>query len=150
MGRIMDPGLEQRIGKVVARVRHRSADDFTEASDLDAVRSTHDRVLAEVPAALARLTSAVDETNDAIAEAGLHLKVEPTEQPYTIEASFVVGLWPADEQQRGLIFNVNHEGRLIALLSSRHSRTRLKSAAMAEADRAFFLDALVSLLEAAV
>jgi hypothetical protein len=146
----MDPGLELRIGKIVARVRDRRAHDLSDASSLDAVRAAHDSVLAEVPAALARLTSAVDETNDALGEAGLHLKVEPTEEPFTIEASFVISLWPADEQQRGLIFNVNHEGRLIALLSSRQSRTRLKSAVIGEADRAFFLDALVSLLEAAV
>ena len=146
----MDASLRLRIAKVVEHAQGRLADDPPDVGDFDARRAAHDKVIADIPAALARLAGAVAEANDAVADAHLHLKLEPSEEPPTIEASFAVSLWPTDECERGLVFNVNHDGRLIVLLSSRQSRTRLKAAPIAEADRTFFLDALVSLLEAAI
>jgi hypothetical protein len=141
----MDQALEQRIGKVLERRRRdRQAN---ESGELQRLRAAHDRVISEIPGTLARLSSAIAEINDAVDGSDIRLRLEPVEQPYTIEASFNVCLWPAED--RGLIFNVSHDGKLIALLSTRQSRVRLNSLDIGHADRRFFLDALVSLLEAA-
>ncbi|MGZ3369527.1 MAG: hypothetical protein ACXWK1_11445 [Caulobacteraceae bacterium] len=141
----MDQALEQRIGKVLER-RQRER-QVEESAELNALRAAHERVVSEIPAALARLSGAIAEINDAVENSGIHLKLEAAEQPYTIEASFHVSLWPAED--RGLVFNVSHDGKLIALLATRQSRVRLNSRDIRLADRPFFLDALVSLLEAA-
>ena len=141
----MDQALEKRIGKVLERrQRDRQA---SEAGELEALQAAHDRVVSEIPGALSRLSGAIAEINDAIAGGGIRLKLEAVDEPYTIEASFHVSLWPADD--RALVFNVGHDGTLIALLSTRQSRVRLSSCDIWHADRRFLLDALVSLLEAA-
>ena len=141
----MDQALEQRIGKVLERPeRDRQS---VEDGELQALRAAHDRVVSEIPGALARLSSAIAEINDAVSGSDIHFKLEAVDEPYTIEASFHVALWPGEN--RGLVFNVSHDGKLIALLSTHQSRLRLNSRDIWLADRRFFLDALVSLLEAA-
>ena len=60
----MDQELEQRIGKVLERrQRERHA---TETGELQLLRAAHDRVVSEIPGALARLSVAVAEINDAV------------------------------------------------------------------------------------
>jgi hypothetical protein len=145
----MDAHLERRLEQALAHRRLQcEREDALAASDLDALHEARDRVLAEVPAAYGRLGDAVAEINDAVDGGGVRLGLEPILEPGTIEASFVVTLWPENPAGHGLIFNVNHEGQLIALLSTHQSRTRLKAIDIHRADRAFFLDALVSLVEA--
>ncbi|HEY4030361.1 MAG TPA: hypothetical protein VGM25_08455 [Caulobacteraceae bacterium] len=140
----MDQGLEQRINKVLERRRQDHQEQVS--LELQALRAAHDRVVSEIPGALARLSSAIAEINDAVDGSGIHLRLDPVDEPYTIEASFHVSLWPTED--RGLVFNVSHDGKLIALLSTRQSRVRLNSRDIWLADRPFFLDTLVSLLEA--
>jgi hypothetical protein len=144
----MDRSLQLRIDGVLARRRREQC-----LADVSEDKITHDRrvarehVLSEVPVALAKLSSAVAEINDAVGGGGLHLTLEPSEETPTMEASFVVSLWPKAGPERPLVFNVSHAGKLIALLSAGPNRAHLKSVDIWAADRGFFLDVLVSLLE---
>jgi hypothetical protein len=146
---MMDAHLERRLERALDQRRcQHLREDMVAASSIEALHKAHDKVLSEVPAAYARLGAAIAEINDAMDCGGVRLGLEPIAEPGTIEASFVVTLWPEDAPGHGLMFNVNHGGQLIALLCTHQSRIRLKSTNIHEADRTFYLDALVSLVEA--
>lgn len=146
----MNQALEVRIAKVVdRRLKDREALDELEGRELHELKAAHDRVLAEVPSALERLRNAVAEVNDALDGSGVHLVLGPVEEPYTIEASFPVTVSPPDQAGRELRFNVSHDGKLIVLLCSAQSRVRLNAVDMKAADKAFYLDTLVTFLESA-
>jgi hypothetical protein len=145
----MEQALEARIHKALQRrERDRQTSVEVESPELRELRIAHDRVVAEIPAALERLSSAIDEMNDAVSESGVHFSLSTVDELHTIEASFHVAVWPSEDRE--LVFNVSHDGKLIVLLGTRQSRVRMNARDMRQADRAFFLDALVSLLEAAV
>ena len=144
----MEQALEARIRNALERRdRDRQAVQGVESAEMRELRAAHDRVVAEIPAALERLTAAIDEMNDAVSEQGLHFSLSTADDLHTIEASFHVAVWPSEDRE--LVFNVSHDGKLIVLLGTRQSRVRINARDMRNADRAFFLDALVSLLEAA-
>jgi hypothetical protein len=146
----MDQALQERIHKVLERrERERQATAALEGDEFRMAREAHERIVSEIPAALARLKAAVDEVNDAVSDSDLRLIQDGVEQPFTIEASFQVSIWPDDDRHLALMFNVSHDGKLIALLCNRQSRVRLNTCDIWAADRRFFQDALVSLLEAA-
>lgn len=144
----MDQALQERIHKALERsARDRQALDETQSPELRQLRAAHDRVVAAIPGALARLSSAIDEMNDMVSEGGVRFSLVPVDELHTIEASFHVAIWPS--QDRELVFNVNHDGKLIVLLGAGQARVRTNTRDIHQADRAFFLDALVSFLEAA-
>ncbi len=145
----MEQALEDRISKALERrERDRQTIDEVESAELRELRAAHDRVVAEIPGALERLSGAIDEMNDAVSESGVHFSLSTVDELHTIEASFHVTVWPSEDRE--LVFNVSHDGKLIVLLGTRQSRVRTNARDIRHADRAFFLDALVSLLEAAV
>ena len=145
----MEQALEDRIHKALERRdRDRQTIDDVESAELRELRAAHDRVIAEIPAALERLSGAIAEMIDAVSEDGIHFSLSTVDELHTIEASFHVTVWPSEDRE--LVFNVSHDGKLIVLLGTRQSRVRMNARDIRHADRAFFLDALVSLLEAAV
>ena len=145
----MEQALEQRIHKALERrERDRQTGAEVESPELRELRLAHDRVVAEIPGALERLSGAIDEMNDTVSESGVHFSLSTVDELHTIEASFHVAIWPFEDRE--LVFNVSHDGKLIVLLGTRQSRVRMNARDIRHADRAFFLDALVSLLEAAV
>jgi hypothetical protein len=144
----MEQALEQRIHKALQRrERDRRTIEEVESAELRELRAAHDRVVAEVPAALERLSDAIAEMNDMVSEDGVHFSLTTVDELHTIEASFHVAIWPSEDRE--LVFNVSHDGKLIVLLGTRQSRVRMNARDIHHADRAFFLDALVSLLESA-
>jgi hypothetical protein len=144
----MDQAFEERIHKALdRRERDRRLTEENESPEVRELRVAHDRVVAEIPGALERLSAAIDEMNDAVSPSGVHFSLSAVEELHTIEASFHVAIWPSDDRE--LVFNVSHDGKLIVLLGARQSRLRINARDIRQADRAFFLDAMVSLLEAA-
>lgn len=145
----MEQALEQRIRQALERRDlDRRNDEEAQSAEMRELRAAHDKVIAEIPAALERLTSAIAEMNDAVSGEGIHFSLSTVDELHTIEASFHVSVWPSEDRE--LVFNVSHDGKLIVLLGTRQSRVRMNARDIRLADRAFFLDALVSLLEAAV
>lgn len=145
----MDQAFEERIHKALdRRERDRRAAAAAESAELRELRAAHDKVIAEIPSALDRLSAAIAEMNDEVSDSGVHFSLGAVEEQHTIEASFHVSVWPFEDRE--LVFNVSHDGKLIVLLGTRQSRVRINARDVGRADRAFFLDTLVSLLEAAV
>lgn len=144
----MDPNIEQRINRVLqqaAERRRARAEPDTPAHERQMAR---DRVLSEIPRALERLKGAIAEINDSLSGSALGLKLGPVEQPYSLEASFTVFRQTAEDEARRLVLNVNHDGKLSALIGVDENPAFLKATTVFAADRPFFEDVLVSLLEA--
>jgi hypothetical protein len=144
----MDDALAWRL-RLVVRRRLKALQAEREGLEVvDGCRTAHDHVLAAIPGALRKLTDAVAEINDVVSSAGVHLILEPIDEVLSLEASFWVSAWPQFEPPAELHFNVNHDGRMTALLVIGQDSTALSARDVRDADRPFFLDALVRLLEA--
>jgi hypothetical protein len=75
------------------------------------------------------------------------LLLKAADENLSLEASFIVSVWPANDPPAEVHFNVNLDGRMTALLVVGDSPSALDSKEVWCADRRFFQSALVSLLE---
>lgn len=139
----MDREIDARLARIVARRMAPIAD-----GDVDQERRrARERVLAELPRLLARLTETIAELNDALGEADILLRLTAREHLPTSEAVYLVRVEGASEWEPTLSLNVDFSGMARALIERDHRRELVLSCSVFELDRPRIADLIVTLLE---
>lgn len=148
-GRVMEPTLAQRIGRVLARrQRERSARESSEDQSDHGRRLARDRVVAE----LQRLSSIVEnnlaELNDYISEAGVRIICEREDQLASAEVVYTFSVSGFELEGPSLTMSVDYTGALRVLLREHDVRSLILSSTVFSIDDAALMNSLVTLLEA--
>jgi hypothetical protein len=95
-----------------------------------------------------RLSSAIAELNDRIAEDNVWITLAVAERTPSTEAIFTLSLEGRVGDGVNLVLNVDYAGRLTIILARDGKRSLIKASTVFDADRALILEALIDLLEA--
>jgi hypothetical protein len=106
------------------------------------------RILDEIPRLLVRLSSAVAELNDRIAEDNVWIILAVAERTPSTEAMYTLSVEGHVGDGVNLVLNVDYAGRLAMILARDGKRSLIKASTVFEADRALILEGLIELLEA--
>src|SRR5665213_1842380 len=118
---------EERIIQIIARHRRAAAvrDEATEHPERNR-RLAHERVLNELPQFLTRVSSALLELNDRIADANLSIRLKSAEHTPAAEAIYILSVTPTDIDEYELMISVDFTGKIAALLHNGSERKLIK------------------------
>ncbi len=143
----MDRSIDDRLAGVLARLHARSLNAEPPSADREQ-RLARARILDEIPRLLVRLSSAIAELNDRIAEDNVWITLAVAERTPSTEAIFTLSLEGRVGDGVNLVLNVDYAGRLTIILARDGKRSLIKASTVFDADRALILEALIDLLEA--
>ncbi len=145
----MDVKREERIARIIERRRAALAtfDDASDHHDQDR-HLAHERVLAELPRFLTKISGAVLELNDQISDAHVGVRLKALEHTPSAEAIYVLSVVPALGEVPVLVLNIDYTGKLNALLEAKGVRKLIKTSSVFQIDRSEIVDLLLSLMEA--
>jgi hypothetical protein len=144
---LLDQTLDDRLVGVLARLHARPLNAEPPSADREH-RLARARILDEIPRLLLRLSSAIAELNDRIADDNVWITLAVAERTPSTEAMFTLSVEGRVGDGVNLVLNVDYAGRLTMILARDGKRSLIKASTIFEADRALLLEGLIELLEA--
>jgi hypothetical protein len=139
----MDGEPSARLERVIEARRRQLSEQQAHRSH----RAERDRIVAEIPRLLAKLTGAVGEINDQLSETDVVLALTPHDRQYAAESSFRVGITDQDSTDAYLDIAIERSGRVHALIGRDGHKRGLAEADLFSVSRETMIDWLVDLLE---
>lgn len=143
-----DASIAERLAKIIdARQRYTAASDHEKPSDRER-RLAREAVLAELPRLIGRLSSAVAELNDTLADSGIRIDLEIAGHQPTHEGAFTLHVAGAAPHAPTLNLGVDWTGTVRAMLQEGSKRSLIGADPIFDMDKARITDLTLRLLEA--
>jgi hypothetical protein len=145
----METAFDERLARVIkdrqsALRKQSESEDHLERDR----RAAYERLTAELPRFLAKLSSAVLELNDRLSETDLRVTLKSFGHSPTAEATYELGVAHAGEDAPELSLAVDFSGKISASLRTRRARSLVRTSELHSIDRLEILNLLLTLLEA--
>lgn len=138
-----DPTLDRRLARVIAARRRQLDEQRAHRSH----RAERDRIVAEIPRFLARLSGALGDLNDQLSETDITLTLQEPDRLYAAEASYRIGVKDQDTADTRLDITIDRSGRVHALVGEDGHRRSLGETDLSAATTAMMTHWLVAVLE---
>ncbi len=144
----LDSAMSARLARIVeAEARREAAREREPVAERER-RKAREAVIAELPRLFSRLSSAVAEVNDAVAEQNLHLHLILLGHQPTSEATYRLSVTGDPESAPHLLIGVDWTGAVRAMLHDGAERKLVLNRTIFEVERRDFLDLSLRVLEA--
>jgi hypothetical protein len=144
----MEAPTSERLAKIIHAHRQRT-DAHSHEKPIDRERRlARETVLSEIPKLIARITRAVAELNDTLADDGIRVDMEIGDHQPTREGAYTLRVAGASDQAPTMSLGVDWAGVVRAMLQEGPKRSLLSTHTVFEMDKARITDLVLRLLEA--
>ena len=145
----MDSSQDDRLARIVERSRaQRAREDRDEPGAERERRLARERVVAELPRLVSRLTQAVEALNDRLAGEGIIIALRSAEHRAASEAGYTLALAEDGQSDPHLFVSIGWNGEAHAVLCGAQGRSPVLQASVFDLDAAALTGLLLTLLEA--
>lgn len=144
----MEAALDQRIARIVdlrqrALLAQGGGADHTDRDR----RAAHDQVTHEIPRLLVKISRAVAELNDRIAEARIHIALQTLDHNLAAAVLYGLRVAGADDDGPEMDIAVDYTGKITVLLSRQGNRSLIKVLNLFSVELSDIMHLLVFLVE---